>query len=680
MNKFISFLAAAVLLAGCSKSEEPRELAVAEPALNSGIDREGMNPDVRPQDDFFTYANGRWVDSTEIPADQSGWGSFNILADNGLSQLQAIVEDAMDSSEDAKAAKIGNYYRAWMNEDRVNELGISPVSDLLGEIDALESHDQVVEFFATNNELGIDGPVNFFIGQDDKNPDTYILTTDQSGLGLPDRDYYFDETERGIELRSKYVAFIGDLLSLSGYNDAAAAAERIMAVETQVAGHHWDKVDNRDAVKTYNIVTGEEFAGMLAEFDATIFLNGVGTGEQDKILVRQPSFIEGFGELFITVPVDTWKEYLRVQVVNSFANFLAKDFVDANFDFFGKTLQGRQEQRPRWKRAINSTNGNLGELLGQVYVEKHFPAEAKTRMLTMVQNLVLAYEESIKNLDWMSDETKTKALDKLSKFTPMIGYPDKWRDYSELEISANELVGNVRRARTFEHYRNVDKLGAPVDRAEWFMPPQQVNAYYNPPMNQIVFPAAILQPPFFIFDAEDARNYGAIGLVIGHEIGHGFDDQGSKYDGDGNLRNWWTDADRAGFEERTSALVDQYNQFEPLPGLFVNGELTLGENIGDLGGAAIALRAYEMSLGDEESPIIDDLTGRERFFLGYAQVWRSKYRDEVVELRVKSDPHSPAYFRVNGVVPNIDEFYDTFDVNEGDAHYRPPEERVYIWR
>lgn len=680
MNKLITFLASAMLLAACDQSEDPQKKTVAPAALNSGIEVEGMNPDVRPQDDFFTYANGRWVDSTEIPADQSGWGSANILADNGLFQLQKIVEDAMDSSEDAKAAKIGNYYKAWMDEDRVDELGISPVSDLLMEIDVLESHDQVVEFFATKNELGIDGPLNFFVGQDDKNPDEYIFTATQSGLGLPDRDYYFDDSERGIELRSKYVTFLGDLLTLAGYDEAESAAERIMAVETQVAEHHWDKVDDRDAVKTYNIVSGEEFAGMLAEFDTTIFLNGVGTGVQDKILVRQPSFFAGFGELFATVPVDTWKEYLRIQVLTSFANFLAKDFVDANFAFFGKTLQGREEQRPRWKRAINSINGNLGELLGQVYVEKHFPAEAKTRMLTMVNNLVLAYEESIRNLDWMSDETKTKALDKLSKFTPMIGYPDKWRDYSELDISADELVGNIRRARTFEHYRNVDKLGAPVDRSEWFMPPQRVNAYYNPPMNQIVFPAAILQPPFFIFDAEDARNYGAIGLVIGHEIGHGFDDQGSRYDGDGNLRNWWTDADRAGFEERTRVLVEQYNQFEPLPGLFVNGELTLGENIGDLGGAAIALRAYEMSLGDGESPIIDDLTGRERFFLGFAQLWRSKYRDEVIELRVKSDPHSPAYFRVNGVVGNIDEFYTTFDVNEGDAHYRPPEERVRIWR
>lgn len=682
MNKFLAYLAAGFLLFGCSQADAPADAQIASTtkSLNSGIDRDGMDLSIRPQDDFFAYANGTWIKETVIPADQSGWGSFQILSEAGLDQLQAIIQDVADSSNDAKAAKIGDYYNAYIDLDRVNELGLTPVADLLAEIDAVRTHTQVVEFFATKNELGIDAPFDFRIGQDVKSPDHYIVITRQSGLGLPDRDYYFDESERGIELRGKYVKFIADILSLSDYADATAAAERIMAVETQIAEHHWDKVDNRDPIKRYNKVSGAELATMLSNFDTKVFFNGVGTGEQDYVIVSQPSFVAGFNELFPTVAVDTWKEYLRLQVLTSYATVLSQNFVDANFDFFSKTLRGNEEQRPRWKRAIGSVNGSLGELLGQLYVEKHFPAEAKTRMLTMVNNLVLAYEESISNLEWMSDETKVKALEKLSKFTPMIGYPDKWRDYSKLEISAEELVGNVRRARTFNHYRQVDKLGSPIDRSEWFMPPQRVNAYYNPPMNQIVFPAAILQPPFFDFDAEDARNYGAIGLVIGHEIGHGFDDQGSKYDGDGNLKNWWTDEDRSRFEERTNMLVEQYNAFEPLPGFFINGKLTLGENIGDLGGASIALRAYEMSLAGEESPIIDDMTGKERFFLGMAQVWRSKNRDEVVELQVKNDPHSPAYYRVNGVVPNINEFYETFDVHEGDAHYLPAEERVVIWR
>lgn len=470
------------------------------------------------------------------------------------------------------------------------------------------------------------------------------------------------------------------MLSLSGYADAADAALRIVALETALAEHQWTRVENRQAEKTYNKVSGDEFAATLSNLDTARYLEGIGVGTQANLIVSQPSYLDGLNSLFTEIPVATWREYLRLQIVDSFASVLSSDLGERRFDFYGRLLQGRESQQDRWKRAIGALNANMGELLGQIYVERHFPPEAKRRMDELVGNLIRAYEESISNLDWMSDETRIKALEKLAKFTPMIGYPDKWRDYSELEISPDDLVTNIRSARTFEHYRQVDKLGTPVDRSEWFMSPQTVNAYYSPTRNQIVFPAAILQPPFFDLNADDARNYGAIGMVIGHEIGHGFDDQGSKYDGDGNLQNWWTDEDRERFEARTGKLVEQFNGHEALPGLFVNGELTLGENIGDLGGTAIALRAYELSLNGEEAPIIDGMTGRERFFLGLAQVWRSKYRDEAIELRVKSDPHSPPYFRVNGVVPNIDAFYETFDVREGDAHYLPPGERVRIWR
>jgi putative endopeptidase len=682
MYRFCTVLAAAALAAACDADPTPAADAAARTAspLESGIDFAGMDTSVRPQDDFFSYANGTWVANTEIPADESGWGSFNILRDTGLGQLRAIVEDVSADAEDEAAAQIGAYYSAWVDEARVNELGVKPLEDLFARIDALSSHKDVVAFFGSSNELGLDGPFNLFISQDVKAPDRYVVITWQSGLGLPDRDYYFDESERGRLLREKYAAYVEQVMALSGYGDSKGAAERIMALETSLAEHHWDKVENRDANKRYNKVTDAELESMLSNFDLDDYFNGLGTGRQEYVIVSQPSYMQAMNELFPTVDPGTWKEFLRLQALTSYAELLSGEIAEAHFDFYGRTLQGKAEQQPRWKRAINSINGNLGELLGQLYVERHFPPQAKERMVELVDNLILAYEESIRGLEWMSDETKAKALEKLSKFTPKIGYPDKWKDYSGLEVSPDDLVGNVRRARVLSHYREVDKLGKPVDRSEWFMAPQTVNAYYNPPMNEIVFPAAILQPPFFVLNAEDARNYGAIGLVIGHEIGHGFDDQGSKYDGGGNLANWWTEDDRRRFEERTQALVDQYSGFEALPGLFVNGELTLGENIGDLGGAAIALRAYELSLDGEEPPVIDGLTGYERFFLGMAQVWRSKYRDEAIELRVKSDPHSPHVFRVNGVVPNVDAFYETYGVNEGDGHWLPPEERVSIWR
>jgi len=683
MTKITPALLALLLLAGCQPQADRAgpDVAASAMPLNSGIDFAGMDTSVRPQDDFFAYANGTWVKETEIPGDQSGWGSFNILRDTSLAELKAIIEkSAADAGADDAAARIGNYYNAYMNAARADRLGISPLAGLLARIDALPDHDAVAAFFGASNELGLDAPLQLFIGQDEKSPDRYVVITWQSGLGLPDRDYYFDETERGVELRAAYRSFIERIMALAGTTDAAGVAERIMALETTLAEHHWDKVDNRDPEKRYNKFSNEAFAELLSNLNLDAYLAGVGAGPQDYVIVSQPSYLQALNGIFPTVPVSTWREYLRYQAITSYAEFLSQEFIDANFEFFGKTLSGQQEQQPRWKRAVTSVNGNLGELLGQLYVEEHFPPEAKARMRKMVDYLVLAYEESIRNLDWMSEETKVRALEKLSKFTPKIGYPDEWRDYSDLDLEADDLVGNIQRARAFAHYREIDKLGKPLDRNEWFMSPQTVNAYYNPPMNEIVFPAAILQPPFFMLDAEDARNYGAIGLVIGHEIGHGFDDSGSQYDGDGNLVNWWTDEDRQRFEERTGRLVAQYDGFEALPGLFVNGKLTLGENIGDLGGAAIALRAYEMSLEGRESPIIDGLTGAERFFLGMAQVWRSKYRDEATELRIKSDPHSPPYYRVNGVVPNVDAFYATFDVKEGDAHYLPVDARVRIWR
>jgi putative endopeptidase len=681
MTKQIVAVAALTLFAGCQpQAETAASAADAAAPLNSGIDFEGMGTDVRPQDDFFAYANGGWVQTTEIPDDQSSWGSFNILADNGLSQLRAIIDDATDTPGDEGSAKIGAFYKAWMNEEKVNSLGVTPLAKIFADIEALSDHAEVAAYFGTGSELGLRAPIGIRVSQDVRSPDRYVIIASQSGLGMPDREYYFDDSERGLQLRDAYQGYMESMFDLAGKADAAAAAERLMRLETALAEHQWTRVANRDPVARYNKLLDADLSAMLSNVNLDGFFAGVGSGRQEYIIVSQPSYFQAFNDIFPGIPLATWKEYLQMQALVSYATYLSSDFVDTQFDFFNKTLRGQEEQTPRWKTAIRSVNRDLGELLGQLYVEKHFPPEARDRMEAMVDYLSLAYEESIRNLDWMTAETKAKALEKLSKFNPKIGYPDEWRDYSSLDIAEDDLVGNIIRARVFDHYRDIDKLGKPIDRNEWFMSPQTVNAYYSPPKNEIVFPAAILQPPFFILDAEDARNYGAIGLVIGHEIGHGFDDSGSQYDGDGNLRNWWTDEDRVRFEERTGRLVEQYNGFEPLPDLHVNGKLTLGENIGDLGGAAIALRAYEMSLDGKESPIIDGLTGNERFFLGMAQVWRSKYRDEAVELQVKSDPHSPAYYRVNGVVPNVDAFYKTFNVREGDAHYLPSDDRVRIWR
>ena len=567
-----------------------------------------------------------------------------------------------------------------MDEAFVNEKGVEPLAMNLKKVEALTSHDDIITHLGSENPNGLDGPFNFYVGQDDKDSTRYIVFFVQSGLGLPNRDYYFDESERGQFLVQEYQGYISRILSLAGHDDAQTAAAGVIDLETTLAEHHWTKVENRDADKVYNPFTDAELTSLLSNLNLDSYLQGIGVARQSTVIVMQPSYLEQVNSLFREVPVETWKDYLQARTVSSFANFLSEDFVQARFDFYSKTLAGSEEQTPRWRRAVSSINSSIGEMLGKIYVERHFKPESKERMVEMVANLNRAYAESIRNLDWMSDETKEKALTKLSKFTPKIGYPDKWKDYSSLELVANDLVGNIKRARTFSHNRNVDKLGKPIDRAEWFMAPQQVNAYYNPGLNEIVFPAAYLQSPNFLPEADDAYNYGAIGVTIGHEIGHGFDDQGSKYDGDGNLRSWWTDEDRENFEIRTKGLVDQFNEFEALPGLFVNGELTLGENIGDLGGTAIALKAYRMSLEGNDAPNIDGFTGEERFFLGNAQASRLKWRDQFMELLVKSDPHSPDQFRINGVMSNMADFYSAYDVKESDELYLPEADRVSIWQ
>jgi predicted metalloendopeptidase len=680
MKKIFTALAAASLLSACGQGTDTSETPAPAAPLKSGVELTGMDTSVRPQDDYYAYANGKWLEETEIPADQFGWGSYMTLRDDSLTDVRAIVDEvAGDAADSEAAAKIGNYYNAYLDEERVEELGMSPLKPLFAEIDAIDDHAAMSRWFGDNNDISIDGPFNLYVNQDDKDSTKYVMFLVQSGLGLPDKEYYFDDSERGLQLRDAYVAYSEKLLAASGYADAAEAAKRIMALETNLAEHHWDKEDSRDADKAYNKTTDAELGEMLSNFDLDAYFAGIGSGRQDYVIVNQPSYLAAANDVFVKTDLAVWKEFARLNAIRAFAGFLQKEIVDAQFEYRQVVLCA-EEQTARWQRAISSMNGNMGELLGQLYVEKHFPPEAKERMADMLYYLSEAYADSIRKLEWMGDETKEKALEKLSKFTPKVGYPDEWRDYSTLEVSAIDLVGNIRNAREFNHYRNVDKLGKPIDRNEWFMAPQQVNAYYNPGLNEIVFPAAYLQSPNFQLDAEDAYNYGAIGITIGHEIGHGFDDQGSKYDGDGNLKSWWTDEDRANFEGRTKGLVEQFSQFEALPGLFVNGEFTLGENIGDLGGTAIALKAYRMSLKGKESPVIDGFTGEERFFLGMAQSSRIKWREQLIELLIKSDPHSPDVFRINGVVPNVDDFYETYSVQEGDKLYRPEEERVRIWQ
>lgn len=673
-NILVSTLLCLLLLTGCdSKPLENKQNP-------SGLELQGMDLNVRPQDDFFAYANGQWMRETEIPSDKSSWGSFNILHEKSLAQLQVIIQEAANNNtEDPIQQRIGNYYKAFLDTETIADLGLAPLATELVLIEVIETHADVASYFGRSNAFGIDSPLNFWVDQDAKDSTQYIVYFTQSGLGLPDRDYYFDDTERGREILQKYHAYINQLMTLSKAKINENTVDNIIAIETALAEKHWTRVENRDSDRTYNKLSNTALQQLLPDYHLPTFLDGLGIGEQSHVIVRQPTYAQALNKIFINTSVKQWQDYLRFKVLNTYAAYLPEAYEQLSFDFYQRTLNGQPEQQPRWKRAVNSINTNIGELLGQLYVAKHFPPEAKARMVELVDQLIAAYRQSISELEWMSPTTREKALEKLANFTPKIGYPDKWKDFSSLEIKADELLDNIRRTHKFTHQLQVDKLGKPVDRSEWFMPPQKVNAYYNPGMNEIVFPAAILQPPFFDLNADDAVNYGGIGGVIGHEIGHGFDDQGSKYTGEGNLENWWTDEDRNNFEQRTRNLIAQYSAYLPLPDLPINGELTLGENIGDLGGLSIALKAYEQSLHGESAPIIDKFTGQQRVFLGWAQAWRVKRRPELTERLIKTDPHSPPKYRVNGVVPNIDAFYSAFDVREGDGMYLSPEQRVRIW-
>jgi len=655
----------------------------------SGILTDELDAKIRPQDDLFRHVNGKWIARTEIPSDKARYGSFYLLAEEAEKAVREIIEEASDAEAGTEERKFGDVYKSFMDEKRIEQLGARPLRPLLDEVEAIET---VGSFLATAGRFerrGTSGFFQLFVDNDPGDPERYLVFIEQGGIGLPDESYYREE--KFADIRAKYVEYLEKILGLAGLDHPGERAKGIFALETDIAKNHWDNVRSRDSEATYNL---QSWADLVAAADAnglnlTPWVDGVDApeGAFTEVVVRQPSFVESLPGLLTPVRLEAWKNWLAWQVIRSNAAYLSTEFVDANFEFYGKTLTGTPELRARWKRGVSLVEGSLGEAVGRTYVERHFPDAAKSAMDILVHNLIEAYRASITSLEWMTDETRVRALEKLDKFTPKIGFPSKWRDYSALTVTPDNLLANVAAVNEFEFQRELGKIGKPLDRDEWFMTPQTINAYYNPGMNEIVFPAAILQFPFFDESRDDAANYGAIGAVIGHEIGHGFDDQGSKYDGDGRLTDWWTEDDRAAFEERTRSLIAQYDALAPLqvPDHHVNGALTIGENIGDLGGLSIAWKAYLISLGKNsvgepvEPPVIDGMSGAERFFLSWAQAWQLKARDEEVIRLISIDPHSPNEFRCNQIVRNIDEFYDTFGVESSDALWLAPEDRVTIW-
>ncbi|MDX5312742.1 MAG: M13 family metallopeptidase [Rhodococcus sp. (in: high G+C Gram-positive bacteria)] len=649
-------------------------------ARHSGIDLTHLDERTRAQDDLFEHVNGRWLAEHEIPADRALDGAFRTLFDKAEVDVRTLIEEAAASSAEpgTDAQRIGDLYASFMDTETVEAAGLDPIAGELAAVADAADRNALAAVLGRLQRVGIGGAVGHYVDTDAKNSARYLMHTTQSGLGLPDESYYREDGHA--EIRAQYVAHIGRMFELAGIG---YDPQRVLDLETRLAAGHWDVVKRRDADLSYNVGSFVALTSERPGFDWRGWIGALGATEEQwaEIVVRQPGFLDTFAQLWAEAALDDWKAWATWRVLHSRAPYLTEKLVDENFAFYGRTLTGAQEIRDRWKRGVALVQDLLGEAVGKLYVERHFPAEAKDRMQQLVANLQEAYRRSIAELEWMSPQTREAALRKLEKFTPKIGYPDKWRDYSAVTVAADDLVGNYRSGYAAEYDRDLAKLGGPVDRDEWFMTPQTVNAYYNPGMNEIVFPAAILQPPFFDLHADDAANYGGIGAVIGHEIGHGFDDQGAKYDGDGNLENWWTDDDRTEFGKRTAALIAQYDEFEPkgLAGHRVNGSFTIGENIGDLGGLSIALKAYEIALDGAEPPVIDGLTGLQRVFFGWAQVWRTKVRDEEALRRLAVDPHSPPEFRCNGVVRNIDAFYQAFDVHPGDELYLEPAQRVRIW-
>lgn len=677
MNNKKSILAGLIglaLLAGCNQAPK-------ESQTHSGLALANMDTSVKPGDDFFRYVNGKWLATARIPDDRPADGAFYMLRDKSLADVRVLVEGlaTQEAATGTPTQQIRDLYASYLDQAGRDARGLTPLAPALTDIDQIRDQATLARAFAQSGRMGGGAPFGIWIGADAKAPDRYATYLYQGGLGLPDRDYYLKQDPESQALRQKYQQHIAAMLSRLGESDPGGKAKRILALETRLATIQWDKVSLRDREKNYNKHPASGLARLAPRLDWQAYLNAAGIAGQPDLIIGQPTYLSALDPLMAQTPIADWQAYLKWHLLTDYAPYLDSETDRANFAFYGTTLSGTPKQRASWERGLGVLNDHLGEAVGQLYVARYFPPAAKKRMEQLVENLRTAYGQSIKELDWMSPETKAQALEKLAKFRPKIGYPDKWKDYSAITIKQDDLVGNLQRSQAFEYADSLARLGKPVDRDEWHMSPQTVNAYYNPSNNEIVFPAAILQPPFFDMTADDAVNYGAIGGVIGHEMGHGFDDQGAKSDGDGMMRDWWTPQDLKEFRFRTSRLVAQYNRFEPINGQFVNGQFTLGENIGDLGGLTIAHKAYQLSLDGKEAPALDGFTGEQRFFLGWAQVWKGMYRPELMQMLLRSDPHSPPEYRVNGVVPNVPAFYEAFNIQPEDKLYLPPKKRVKIW-
>jgi putative endopeptidase len=652
--------------------------------MKSGLDLSHIDPSVRPQDDLFRFMNGKWLTESTIPADRASDGAFYWLYEQAEKQVKQIILDQADSkaATGSNAQKIGDLYNSFMDEAGIEKLGLSPIANDLAKAAGIKTVDDFLKTLGEFEARGLSGLFYTYVSTDNKDSTKNIVYLGQSGLSLPDEAYYREDEYQ--EIRQAFLSHVQKMFELAKLENPSQAAAQVLEIETHLAACHWDQVKDRDAELTYNKKSFTELTQLAASFNWPLWIQSSNTPAKvlDQVIVRQPSYFEGLSKLMAAFDLPKWRSWLIWHVLSGASPYLSSEFVNENFNFYGTTLSGIPKLKDRWKRGVGLVEGALGEAVGQIYVQRHFGEIAKTKMVELVANLIKAYRVSIEGLSWMSQETKERAYIKLEKFTPKIGYPDKWRDYSALEIKAGDLIGNLAQIAKYSQDYEYNKIGKPVDKSEWYMTPQTVNAYYNPGMNEIVFPAAILQPPFFDVAADDyAANYGGIGAVIGHEIGHGFDDQGSKYDGDGNLVNWWSDIDRKEFEKRTKKLIDQYDQLSPAaaPDVKVNGALTVGENIGDLGGLTIAYKAYESSLNGKQPPVIDGYSGAQRFFMGWAQSWRHKSRAEEVRRRIATDPHSPDEFRCNQIVSNLDEFYQAFTVSENDKHFMNSEERVRIW-
>ncbi len=667
----------AFLLAGSLPAQQ------GSPYAPFGVDTAGMDRTVRPQDDFFRYVNGSWLRNTPIPSDRSNHGTFSILADESARVIRAIVEEAAAAPNRARGSdlqKVGDFYASYMDTARIERLGLQPLRAELARIAAVRGKAALPETFAHLQGLGVQVPFGAAVRQDARNAAVYALVVSQSGLGLPDRGYYFGQEPRFAEARAAYQTYAETLLRLAGQPDPAGAARNILALETSLAQAHWERARSRDREATYNRFTPTRLDSLTPNFSWAGYLRAAGApAGTAAVIVSQPDYFQVMDRTLGQVPLESWKQYMTFKLLDAYADEMSRAFDQAKFAFADRTLRGLEQQSPRWQRGVEAVEGSLGFMAGRMYAERTFTPEKKARMQQLVGNLLSAFRQGIDELEWMSPDTRTRAKEKLSRINVKIGYPDKWMDYTALEVRPGDAVGNQMRAAGFAFRRQMGRIGKPVDRTEWGMTPQTVNAYYNANMNEIVFPAAILQPPFFNPDADDAVNYGGIGGVIGHEISHGFDDQGRRSDGEGNLRDWWGETDNAAFQQRADALVAQYGALSPLEGVNVNGRFTLGENIGDVSGLAVAYKAYRLSLGGREAPVVGGFTGDQRFFMGWAQVWRRRYRDADLRQRILTDPHSPAEFRTNGVLRNMPQFYAAFGVKEGDAMYLPAEKRVKIW-